>query len=155
MAAENTDVKAAEPPVETVSTDTTELGSDHGAEPKQEEWKPQKQELLVMLTLSIISLMVALDATIIVTSLSVKIFQGTQTSCQLTEKSSRPSLETSMDLPLKPFGLVPPTSSPTPSSSPSSPPFLTFSVEHTFSYPPSSSSRSEALCAAPLTSWDH
>lgn len=71
MAAENLDMKAPEQPIETVSTDTTELESDQGAEPKQEEWKPQKQELLVMLTLSIISLMVALDATIIVTSLSV------------------------------------------------------------------------------------
>jgi hypothetical protein len=36
-----------------------------------EEWTPQKQEYLVMLTLSIISLMVALDATILVTVLPV------------------------------------------------------------------------------------
>jgi hypothetical protein len=35
------------------------------------EWKPQRQEHLVMLTLSIISLMVALDATILVTVLPV------------------------------------------------------------------------------------
>lgn len=35
------------------------------------EWKPQKQEYLVMVTLSVISLMVALDATILVTVLPV------------------------------------------------------------------------------------
>ena len=35
------------------------------------EWRPQKQEYLVMLTLAIISLMVALDATILVTVLPV------------------------------------------------------------------------------------
>ena len=37
------------------------------------EWKPQKQEYLVMLALSIISLMVALDATILVPVLSVSL----------------------------------------------------------------------------------
>jgi hypothetical protein len=35
------------------------------------EWRPQKQEYLVMLTLATISLMVALDATILVTVLPV------------------------------------------------------------------------------------
>lgn len=37
----------------------------------QAEWKPHKQEYLVMFTLAIISLMVALDATILVTVLPV------------------------------------------------------------------------------------
>jgi hypothetical protein len=41
------------------------------AKSSQVEWKPQKQEYLVMLTLSIISVMVALDATIPVTILPV------------------------------------------------------------------------------------
>ncbi|KAF1832677.1 MFS general substrate transporter [Decorospora gaudefroyi] len=36
-----------------------------------EEWKPQKKELLIMISLSFISLMVALDATILVTVLPV------------------------------------------------------------------------------------
>lgn len=36
------------------------------------EWKPTIQQLMVMLVLSIISMMVSLDATIIVTSLSVR-----------------------------------------------------------------------------------
>jgi hypothetical protein len=35
------------------------------------EWKPQKKELLIMISLSFISLMVALDATILVTVLPV------------------------------------------------------------------------------------
>jgi hypothetical protein len=34
-------------------------------------WKPQKKELLIMVSLSFISLMVALDATILVTVLPV------------------------------------------------------------------------------------
>ena len=37
-----------------------------------EEWKPQKNELLIMISLSFISLMVALDATILVTVLPVR-----------------------------------------------------------------------------------
>lgn len=36
------------------------------------EWKPNTQQLMVMVVLSIISFMVSLDATIIVTSLSVR-----------------------------------------------------------------------------------
>jgi hypothetical protein len=36
-----------------------------------EEWKPQKKELLIMVSLSFISLMVALDATVLVTVLPV------------------------------------------------------------------------------------
>lgn len=35
------------------------------------EWKPSRQELMIMLTLAIVSFMVSLDATVIVTSLSV------------------------------------------------------------------------------------
>lgn len=35
------------------------------------EWKPTKNELLVMISLSFISLMVALDATVLVTVLPV------------------------------------------------------------------------------------
>jgi hypothetical protein len=36
-----------------------------------EEWKPQKKELFIMISLSFISLMVALDATVLVTVLPV------------------------------------------------------------------------------------
>ena len=39
--------------------------------PKAGQWKPTGHELMVMLTLSVVSLMVSLDATIIITSLSV------------------------------------------------------------------------------------
>jgi hypothetical protein len=42
--------------------------SDAGA---PEEWKPQRKELLIMFSLAFISLMVALDATILVTVLPV------------------------------------------------------------------------------------
>jgi hypothetical protein len=38
-----------------------------------EEWKPSKKELLIMVSLSFISLMVALDATILVTVLPVSL----------------------------------------------------------------------------------
>lgn len=40
-------------------------------EPKQSEWKPTRHELMIMATLSGLSLMVSLDASIIVTSLNV------------------------------------------------------------------------------------
>lgn len=40
------------------------------------EWRPTKNELLVMISLSFISLMVALDATVLVTVLPVCIPQG-------------------------------------------------------------------------------
>jgi hypothetical protein len=46
-------------------------GDIESTQSSQVEWKPQKQEYLVMLTLSIISVMVALDATIPVTILPV------------------------------------------------------------------------------------
>lgn len=36
------------------------------------DWKPNTQQLMVMVVLSVISFMVSLDATIIVTSLSVR-----------------------------------------------------------------------------------
>jgi hypothetical protein len=53
------------------------------AKGSQVEWKPQKQEYLVMLTLSIISLMVALDATILVTVLPVSYMSTNLTSRRL------------------------------------------------------------------------
>ena len=79
MALRKSEEKSPNKPVEeTGSTDTTELGSEHeveqpttAAEETPAQWKPQKHELYILLTLSIISLMVALDATVIVTSLSV------------------------------------------------------------------------------------
>lgn len=40
------------------------------------EWKPTNKELLVMVSLSFISLMVALDATVLVTVLPVCITEG-------------------------------------------------------------------------------
>jgi hypothetical protein len=54
------------------------------AKSSQVEWKPQKQEYLVMLTLSIISLMVALDATILVTVLPVSYMSIDLASRRLT-----------------------------------------------------------------------
>ena len=38
----------------------------------EQDWKPGKQEFAVMLTLALISLMVALDATILVSALPVR-----------------------------------------------------------------------------------
>lgn len=46
--------------------------ADESLRPKV-EWQPTTQELMIMIVLSVISFMVALDATIIVTSLSVRI----------------------------------------------------------------------------------
>ena len=53
-----------------------DIKSDFDVESKAEvetlqEWKPQKKELLIMISLSFISLMVALDATILVTVVPV------------------------------------------------------------------------------------
>lgn len=53
-----------------------DIKSDFDVESKAEvetlqEWKPQKKELLIMISLSFISLMVALDATILVAVLPV------------------------------------------------------------------------------------
>lgn len=61
----------------------------HGAEVSQPEmvdesikqaedldWKPNTQQIMVMVVLSLISFMVSLDATIIVTSLSVRQLPG-------------------------------------------------------------------------------
>ena len=49
-------------------SDDVEAASDHSS-----VWKPQKQEYLVMATLATISLMVALDATILVSILPVRL----------------------------------------------------------------------------------
>ena len=47
--------------------------SSHSEEQfEQKEWKPSSRELFIMITLAIISLMVALDANVIVTSLAVR-----------------------------------------------------------------------------------
>lgn len=46
---------------------------DAGSDKTQEaEWKPTGHELLIIITLGIVSLLVALDASIIVTSLGVR-----------------------------------------------------------------------------------
>ncbi|KAH8880928.1 major facilitator superfamily transporter [Thozetella sp. PMI_491] len=49
---------------------------------QEEEWKPSKHELLIMISLSIISCMVALDACIIITSLSSIVIDLNGTSTQ-------------------------------------------------------------------------
>ncbi|KAK8066871.1 MFS-type transporter [Apiospora hydei] len=54
----------------TGSHSDVESGTHHSSEQPLSEWSPTRHELLIMITLSIISLMVALDACIIVTSLS-------------------------------------------------------------------------------------
>lgn len=56
-----------EKPSATVSVISTEL--DEMTSPTK--WKPTARELALMLSLGIISLMISLDATIVVTSLSV------------------------------------------------------------------------------------
>lgn len=59
--------------------DATPLSDVEDALPKEqpEDWKPSGHELLIIITLAIISLLVALDASIIVTSLGVS--QSTST----------------------------------------------------------------------------
>ncbi|KAK7965872.1 uncharacterized protein PG986_000149 [Apiospora aurea] len=57
----------------TGSHSDVESGTQHSSEQPLSEWSPTRHELLIMLTLSIISLMVALDACIIVTSLSAMV----------------------------------------------------------------------------------
>lgn len=61
------------PVVRTNTTSTISEDVETGPKPSDAltAWSPTRHELLIMLTLSIISLMVALDACIIVTSLSV------------------------------------------------------------------------------------
>ena len=48
------------------------MGRNTGLEREPAHWKPGKQEYAVMLTLALISLMVALDATILVSVLPVR-----------------------------------------------------------------------------------
>jgi hypothetical protein len=68
----------------TYETPSVQVPDDvESAKSGQVEWKPQKQEYLVMVTLSIISLMVALDATILVTVLPVSYMSLDLTSQQL------------------------------------------------------------------------
>jgi hypothetical protein len=43
-----------------------------GSSMTETDWKPSTQELLIMLSLALISLMISLDASIIITSLSVR-----------------------------------------------------------------------------------
>ncbi len=40
------------------------------------EWKPSRHELLIIITLALVSMMISLDATIIVTSLGVMFARG-------------------------------------------------------------------------------
>lgn len=56
----------------TASTSLEAGGCEHGLIPEV-EWKPGKKEYAVMLTLALISLMVALDATILVSVLPVSL----------------------------------------------------------------------------------
>jgi len=79
------------PPKEACATvsDDLEAASDGST-----DWKPQKQEYLVMATLATISLMVALDATILVSILPVRFLSGSITFALLTsgtDTGKRPS----------------------------------------------------------------
>lgn len=60
-----------------------------------EEWAPSKKEMLIMVSLSFISLMVSLDATILVTVLPVSnvptLFESTGLDLQLVYRKSRTS----------------------------------------------------------------
>jgi hypothetical protein len=46
------------------------------AVPQAADWKPSIHELAIMITLSITSLMIALDATIVTTTIGVSLFQA-------------------------------------------------------------------------------
>ncbi|KAK7910702.1 major facilitator superfamily transporter [Apiospora marii] len=71
------DEKGRHSVVRRVETNSTNSDVESGSHPSPEfpmsEWNPTRHELLIMITLSIISLMVALDACIIVTSLSAMV----------------------------------------------------------------------------------
>lgn len=59
---------------------------------RQAEWRPGKQEYAVMITLAIISLMVALDATILVSVLPVRYFLSDIISCRTRSNDSPKTL---------------------------------------------------------------
>lgn len=59
--------------VELVARETdSQRASTEAIEPPTAEWRPRRQETLIMVTLSLISLMVALDASILVPALPVR-----------------------------------------------------------------------------------
>ena len=60
------------------------IGRDTWREQEPADWKPGKQEFAVILTLALISLMVALDATILVSALPVRQPQEDESGLMLT-----------------------------------------------------------------------
>lgn len=69
------DIKKSKTTVTVKAIDPDSSDSDSAqsvpVQPQRKEWKPTSSEMLVMVTLAFISLMVALDANVIVTSLAV------------------------------------------------------------------------------------
>lgn len=62
--------------VKAIDPDNSDSDSNHSinhVQSQQTEWKPTSSKMLVMVTLAFISLMVALDANVIVTSLAVSL----------------------------------------------------------------------------------
>ena len=74
---------------------------------RHQEWKPSKQEWLIMLTLATASFMVALDATIIITSLSVRLLLNSTSKDWVANKCHRPWSWHSMLLQRKVSGSAP------------------------------------------------
>jgi hypothetical protein len=53
---------------------------DEAQKPAPQEWKPSFHQVVILISLAIISLMISLDATIIITSLSVSMSASYQTA---------------------------------------------------------------------------
>jgi hypothetical protein len=64
--------KMADTPKSSPSASSSRMDLEKAVE-KPEEWKPEKKEWFIMISLSVISFMVALDATILVTVLPVRL----------------------------------------------------------------------------------
>lgn len=99
-------------------------------EPEQrhgQEWKPQKQELLIMGTMAITSLLVALDASILTAALPVITIETPTENVLILILGPRPLPMTCKEPPRRPSGPSHPTSWPMPPSSHSSRPSRTSS----------------------------
>ena len=95
---------------------------------KAPEWKPNAHELMIMITLSVISFMVALDACIIVTSLSVRNSSITPSHNLNLTLYLRLLYKISAEMPPRASGLAQPICSHMASQCLSSPPSATSSV---------------------------
>lgn len=70
----------------TPQSGVADLGRGDGAVPDTDnagKWRPSGHELMVMITLAVVSLMVSLDATVIITSLSVQLNSASNLHCRI------------------------------------------------------------------------